>query len=224
MLSLKMWLRGEKLLVLASVHGLKSHPSQKHAGKRIDMAEDSQNTRPLSALETNAVETGWIRRIRRNMWVQGGCAFVCGTFAFGSEQKLFFIAVGAVLIFFCLNSARNQKLVNRDLSAGTVEEILGSVRMEERGIGDAIAAPFGAIAIMIAALVRFGFTRATVTRGKGAASVGVQVVLVRAQSTAIICVDRHTFGSLRDGQLVKATVLPISRVALSVKRAGLGDG
>jgi hypothetical protein len=187
------------------------------------MAEDLQKLRPITTIETNAVETGWMRRIRRNMWLQGGGVLFCAALAYSSEPRLIFILVGAILILYCLNSARNQNLVNRDLSAGTVETILGSVLLDERGVGDFVAAQFGGIGILIGALARFTYRRATVTRGKGAASVGVQVVLVRAQSTAIICLDRHTFGGLRDGQLVKAEVLPISRVALSVKRASLGD-
>ncbi len=52
---------------------------------------------------------------------------------------------------------------------------------------------------------------------------GFPLVLVKPNSKEIICVDQDTFQSLPDGALVKAVVLPLSRLALKVRRASLGN-
>jgi len=186
------------------------------------MVENSYNIRPLTAAENNTVQTAWIGRMRRNIWLEGVGGLLFAALALKSNGSVFFIFLAVILIISCLGSSRILSLITHDLNSGSVEEIIGSVRAEERGVGNMILAFLGPVVVLIGELVRLVYNRAA-TRGPLAASLGSSIVLIRAQGSETISVDSRTYGGFRDGTLVKAVVLPQSRVALNVKRASLGD-
>jgi hypothetical protein len=191
------------------------------------MAE-ARKIRPLTTAENSEVETRWIRRIRRNMWLQGGGAILCAILASGHKQISVFILIAAVLGLIFLGSVRSLKLITRDLSTGAAEEILGSVQKREGSVLDAIPAIpvlFGPVIGLAADLARTLLRSVVLGGGKFsyAMTAGFPLVLIKPHSTEIICVDQDTYKSLPDGALTKATVLPLSRLALKVRRAGLGD-
>jgi hypothetical protein len=191
-----------------------------------EMAE-ARKIRPLTTAENSDVETRWIRRIRLNMWLQGGGAILCAILASGQKQKFVLILIAAVLGLIFLRSLRSLKLITRDLSAGAVEEILGSVQKRE---GSVLASSHSLIdfvpAIGLAAdLAQTVLSPVALREGKFAYAVtaGFPLVLVKPHSTETIGVDRDTYKSFPDGALAKAAVLPLSRLALNVRRAGLED-
>jgi hypothetical protein len=126
-----------------------------------------------------------------------------------------------------LSSLRSLRLITRDLSAGAAEEILGSVQKREGSVLDASSSLINLVpAIGLAAdLARTVLRPVALSGGKFtyAVTTGFPLVLVKPHSTEIICVDRDTYQSFPDGALAKAVVLPLSRLALKVRRAGLGD-
>ena len=188
---------------------------------------EARKIRPLTTAEYNDVETRWIRRIRRYMWLQGGGAIICAMIASGQKQKFGLILIAAVLGLIFLRSLRSLKLISRDLSAGAAEEILGSVQKREGSVLDAIPSLLYLVpAVGLAAdLARTVLGPVALRRGKFtyAVTAGFPLVLVKPHSTEIICVDRDTYRSFPDGALAKAVVLPLSRLAPKVRRASLGD-
>jgi hypothetical protein len=190
------------------------------------MAE-ARKMRPLTTAENSEVETRWIRRIRLNMWLQGGGAVLCAILASGQKQKFVLILVAAVLGLIFLRSLRSLKLITRDLSAGAAEEILGSVQKRE---GSVLASSHSLISLvpaigLAADLAQTVLRPVALHEGKFtyAVTTGFPLVLVKPHSTETICVDQDTYKSFPDGALAKAVVLPISRLALNVQRAGLED-
>jgi hypothetical protein len=112
-----------------------------------------------------------------------------------------------------------------DLDAGIAEEIIGSVQKPERGIFDIGAALFGPVGVLGLELSRFLRQRLTNPSCFGiGAVVGDSLVLVAPHLVEIIYVDHATYASLGDTELVKAFVLPHSRLAVSVRHASIaGD-
>jgi hypothetical protein len=191
-----------------------------------EMAE-ARKIRPLTTAENSDVETRWIRRIRHNMWLQGGGAIICAILSSGHKQKFVFILIAAVLGLIFLRSLRSLSLITRDLSAGAAEEILGSVQKREGSILEASHSLINLVpAIGLAADLARTVLR-PVAPGGGkftyAVTAGFPLVLVKPHSTETICVDRDTYQSFPDGAPAKAVVLPLSRLGLKVRRAGLGD-
>jgi hypothetical protein len=183
--------------------------------------------RPLTLDDNSAVETHWVRRIRHNMWLQGGGAFICAILASGYKQTSVFIFFAAVLVLIFLRSLRSLKLITRDLRAGAAEEILGSVQKREGSILESSHSLISLLpAIGLAAdLARTILGSLALSRGKFtyAVTAGFPLVLVKPHSTETICVDRDTYKGFPDGALATAVVLPLSRLALRVERAGLED-
>jgi hypothetical protein len=188
------------------------------------MAE-AGNIRLLSPAENLDVEKRWIRKIRRSLWVEGGATILWIFLALNYPKQVFFTAIAAVFGLACLSSLRSLHLLARDLSAGTAEEILGSVHKQERSFLEALPALLGP-ALAFAGELALNFLKAAVlSRGKYFyfVAAGAPLVLVKPHSTEIICVERGTYHDLADGALVKAVVLPLSRVGFKVNRTGLGD-
>ena len=52
-----------------------------HPGERVDIAKELGNLRALTAAEMGFAETRWIKRVRRSMWIHGGCAALCAALA-----------------------------------------------------------------------------------------------------------------------------------------------
>jgi hypothetical protein len=103
-----------------------------HPEEGVGMAKGSGNLRALTAAEIGFAETRWIKRVRRNMWIQGGGAALCAALALVSGG-IIFIAGAVVMSLVCLKSRRDLNLIGRNLSAGLVEEIIGSIRKAETG-------------------------------------------------------------------------------------------
>jgi hypothetical protein len=198
--------------------GFRVHPEE-----RVDMANELGNLRALTAAEIGFAESRWINRVRRNLWIQGGCAALCAALAIVSGG-IIFIAGAVVMSLVCLKSRRDLDLISRDLSAGLVEEITGSMRKAETGaLAYSLAYVFGPVPALIAGLARFlrYGVRARGNRPRPA-SVGAQLLLVRSNSTEVIRVFPGLYPDVPDGTLLKAVVLPDSRVALRVGRTSLG--
>jgi hypothetical protein len=133
----------------------------------------------------------------------------------------------AILGLIFLRSLRSLKLITCDLNAGAAEELLGSVQKREGSILESNHSLTSLVpAIGLAAdLARTVLSSVALGEGKCtyAVTAGFPLVLVKPHSAETICVDRDTYQSFPDGALAKAEVLPLSRLALKVRRAGLGD-
>ncbi len=128
------------------------------------MAE-GRKIRPLTAAESGDVATRWIRRIRRNVCLEGGVAIILAILASGHKPKLF-ILIAAVLALISLISLRSLNLIAHDLSAGAAEEILGSVQKREGIILGAIPALLGPVNALAGEFVITLLRRVAFSRGK----------------------------------------------------------
>jgi hypothetical protein len=158
------------------------------------------------------------------LWFEGGGVVVCVALALRTDLRWQFIFLTALLAVACWISSRNLERINGDLKNGIAEEIVGSVQKQEKGLLDIITAMFGPVGLLTLALSRFLWQ----CRGKGSVGlqvlVGVPIMLVTPHLPETIRVDRDTYASLGDSELVKASVLPHSRVAISVRHASIaGD-
>ncbi len=174
-------------------------------------------------MEIGVAETKWVKRVRRNMMLQGVCAAICVVLEI-TYGGFLFIAGAVVLSLVLFSSWRDLNLIANDIAAGRAEEILGSVRQPERGLTDVLAAMFGAFVVLLvglARIVKYGMiTRRNRVRP---ASVGSPLILVRSHATEVIRLAPGMDPGVADGTLVKAVVLPESRVALRIGRASLGE-
>ncbi len=187
------------------------------------MATESGKIRALTTMEAGVAETKWIKHVRRNMVLQGVCVAICAVLEI-SYGGFLFIAGAVVLSLVLLSSWRDLNLIANDVAAGRAEEILGSVRQPERGFVEVFAAMFGAFVVLLVGLARI-VKHGMITRRNRIrpASVGSPLILVRSHSTELIRLAPGMDPGVADGTLVKAVVLPESRVALRIGRASLGD-
>jgi hypothetical protein len=172
------------------------------------------------------VQGSWISHLRLILWIVGGGGVVCLALAAGSRLRWQFdLVLAGVVVLACWVLYGMLDLILGDLDEGIAEEIIGSVQKRERGIIDIGAALFGPVGVLGLGLSRFLRQRLTQPSYFGIGlAVGVPLVLVKPHLSETIYVDDDTYASLGDNELVKALVLPHSRLAVSVRHASIaGD-
>jgi len=188
------------------------------------VVEETRRTRSLTAADRALVQVRWLSHLRLLLWFEGGGVVVCVALAVRTNPTWLFIFLAALFGITSWISSRNLERINGDLNNGIAEEIVGSVQKQEKGVFDVAASMFGPVGHFTLALGRFLWQ----CLGKGSVGlqvlVGVSIMLVAPHLSETIRVDRDTYVSLGDSELVKASVLPQSKVAISVRHVSIaGD-
>ena len=149
---------------------------------------------------------------------------VCAGLALRSEPRWVFASLAAVGALLWWATSRFLLVINRDLENGLAEDIIGSVQKDEKGILDVAAAPFGPGPRLFVEIGRDIWR--TFTQGNSILQtmIGSRVLLVGPGWSLAIRVDRETYTNVGDSELVKASVLPQSKVAVRLKHVSIaGD-
>lgn len=182
------------------------------------------SVRTLTSSEVASVQSGWRFPLRILLWLEGVEAIVCAGLAFRSEPRWVFASLAAIGALLWWATSKCLLVINRDLENGIAEDIIGSIQKDEKGILDVAAAPFGPGPRLFAEIGRDMWRTFTPGNSPLQVLIGARVLLVGPGLSLAIRVDRETYTNVGDGELVKATVLPQTKVAVRLRHVSIaGD-
>ncbi len=187
-------------------------------------AMEHKNIHLLTLEEKAVVEAAWTRKIRRSLLTEGVLIIAFLAYGFFPKKWTFpvlFLSAFLVLVF--LFSLRDLKLIFQDIHGGIAEEILGSALMNNNKLLYSLFAFLGHPGALATHLIEYFLKGIAFGKGDVTFSVftGRKLFLIRPDAKELICVDEETYRDLGDGVLVKALILPASRVAFKVNRPRL---